>query len=70
MRVVGQVLSGTGQLLFYQLQPPPLSPSTTTTTTTLPLHMLTGHMLIQLVNMTVNAPIEKEATAALGSTLV
>lgn len=37
---------------------PPL-PSTTTTTT-LPLHMLTGHMLIQLVNMTVNAPIEKK----------
>lgn len=57
VRVVGQVLSGTGQLLFYQLQPPPL-PSTTTTT--LPLHMLTGHMLIQLVNMTVNAPIEKK----------
>lgn len=52
-----QVMSGTGQLLFYQLQPPLLTlpPSSTT----LALHMFTGHMLIQLVNMTVKGLIER-----------
>lgn len=50
----GQVLSGAGQLLFLPLCSHPI-PSPTTTTT-LPLHMLTGHMLIRLVNMTANVP--------------
>lgn len=42
----GPVLSETGQLLFYQLQPPPLHYQS------LPLHMLASHMPVQLVNMT------------------
>lgn len=59
-----QVLSGTGQLLFLPLaasHPPLLSPSLPPSLPTTTLHMLTGHMLTQLVNVTVNVADQTEA---------